>query len=191
MIEALNRLWRRWAAHHRVHVTIIFGLVYIAFSQPTAAGLVGSGFLVALGQAVRLWAAGYLEKNVALARGGPYAWVRHPLYLGSFLMGLGLALGVEGAVWWTLAYLALFAAFFLPAIHVEELRLQSIFGAEYQDLMVDVPRLVPRPPARPAAATDGEAVSFSMQQALANQELRSAAAMGGLLAFQGLKLWFG
>ena len=75
----------------------------------------------------------------------------------------------------------LFVGFFVPAIHVEELRLQSIFGAEYQDLMVDVPALVPRlwRGGRPAAEASG--VSFSWQRVAANREGRSVLAMGALI----------
>lgn len=191
MSHAITRRWRRLAAHHRVRVTIIFSLLYVAFSEPTATGLVVGASLVAAGQAVRFWAAGYLEKNVTLARVGPYAIVRHPLYAGSFLMGLGLAVSVAGAAWWTLAYLALYTGFFLPAIHVEELRLQSIFGAEYQDLMVDVPRLRPRLSTTRVSAENQPAASFSWRRILTNREQRSAAAMAALLGLQGLKLWLG
>ena len=144
--------------------------------------------LITAGQAARFWGAGYLEKNVRLARGGPYRLVRHPLYFGSFLMGLGLAVSVENAAWWTFGYLLLFIAFFLPAIHVEELRLQSIFGAEYQDLLVDVPGLVPRltrlssPPGKPPET------SFSWARVVTNREVRSVVAMVAIVVLQAVKI---
>lgn len=144
--------------------------------------------LIIAGQAARFWGAGYLEKNVRLARGGPYRLVRHPLYFGSFLMGLGLAVSVENAAWWTFGYLLLFIAFFLPAIHVEELRLQSIFGAEYQDLLVDVPGLVPRltrlssPPRKPPET------SFSWARVVTNREVRSVVAMVAIVVLQAVKI---
>jgi protein-S-isoprenylcysteine O-methyltransferase Ste14 len=192
VLRDLSRRWRRWAAHNRVRVTMVLGLVYVAYSVPTLNGLLAGGTLLAAGQAIRFWAAGHLDKNIRLARGGPYRIVRHPLYLGSFLMGLGLAVAVEDPVVWAAVYLLLFLGFFVPAIHVEELRLQSIFGAEYQDLMVDVPGLVPRlwrRPSSPAAA--GDQPRFSWNRVLGNYELRSAAAMAALIAVQVAKLFWG
>ncbi len=184
------RKWRRFAAHNRVRVTIILGLLYLAFSVPTANGLWVGSVLVAVGQGIRFWAAGFLEKNVRLASGGPYRFVRHPLYLGSFVMGLGLVIVAAAAIWWLVAYLLLFIGFFLPAIHVEELHLQSIFGAEYQDLMVEVPGLIPRP-FRLSVGTAPPVSSFSWRRVVANRESRSAAAMAALIALQAAKLGLG
>lgn len=192
MLRDLSRRWRRWAAHNRVRVTMVLGLAYVAYSVPTASGLLAGVALIAVGQAIRFWAAGHLDKNIRLARGGPYRFVRHPLYLGSFLIGLGLAVAVEHPVVWAAVYVLLFLGFFVPAIHVEELRLQSIFGAEYQDLMVDVPGLAPRlwrRPSSPAAA--GDQPRFSWSRVLGNYELRSAAAMAALIAVQVAKLFLG
>ena len=188
MLAELTRRWRRWAAHHRVRVTIIVGLVYVAFSRPHWSGLAAGAILIVAGQSVRFWGAGYLEKNVSLARGGPYRLVRHPLYVGSFLMGLGLAVSVENAVWWTVGYLVLFVGFFLPAIHVEELRLHSIFGAEYQDLMVEVPALVPRlaPPSSPPPVPPE--TSFAWARVVGNREIRSLVAMLAIVALQAIKI---
>jgi protein-S-isoprenylcysteine O-methyltransferase Ste14 len=190
VLRDLSRRWRRWAAHNRVRVTMVLGLVYVAYSVPTLNSLLAGGALIAAGQAVRFWAAGHLDKNIRLARGGPYRIVRHPLYMGSFLMGLGLAVAVEDPVVWAAVYLLLFLGFFVPAIHVEELRLQSIFGAEYQDLMVDVPGLVPRLWRRPSSpATAADQPRFSWNRVLGNYELRSAAAMAALIAVQVAKLF--
>ena len=189
MIRELTRSWRRWAAHNRVRVTIILGLLYVTFSVPQTNRLLAGSVLIVIGQAIRFWAAGYLEKNVRLARGGPYRLVRHPLYVGSFFMGLGLAVSVEYALWWTIVYLLLFLGFFLPAIHVEELRLQSIFGPEYQDLMVEVPGLVPRIGRRPPRSAPAETHAFSWLRVVGNREMRSAVAMLALIALQAAKIW--
>jgi len=191
MLADLTRRWRRWAAHNRVRVTIVTGLAYVAFSRPYWEGLAVGTALIIAGQALRFWGAGYLEKNKSLARGGPYRHIRHPLYGGSFLMGLGLAVSVEHAVWWTLAYMLLFIGFFVPAIHVEELRLQSIFGPEYQDFMVEVPALVPRlsRPSSPPAAP--QTSSFAWRRVLANREGRSVVGMLALIGMQAAKILLG
>ena len=42
------------------------------------------GLLVALaGEAIRVWAAGHLEKGREVTSSGPYRWTGHPLYVGS------------------------------------------------------------------------------------------------------------
>lgn len=188
MKTTLVRSWRRWAAHNRVRVTMLFAVAYVAFSQPSASRLLLGVGLVALGQSLRLWASGCLERNVTLACSGPYAYVRHPLYLGSLIMGIGLALAVQSPLWWLLAFLLLYVAFYGPAMHVEELRLQSLFGSEYQEYMLYVGRLWPRS-RRSSSYTEARSrASFSWQRSLQNKELRSAAAMAALLVVQAIKL---
>jgi protein-S-isoprenylcysteine O-methyltransferase Ste14 len=167
---------------------MLFAVAYVAFSQPSAGRLLVGVVLVALGQSIRLWASGCLKRNVALACSGPYAYVRHPLYLGSLIMGIGLAASVQWPLWWLLAFLALYVAFYGPAMHVEELRLQSLFGSEYQEYTLYVGRLWPRwgRASRWAEARSGD--KFTWKRALENKELRSAAAMATLLIIQAIKL---
>ncbi len=51
------------------------------------------GLAVALaGEAIRMWAAGHLEKSREITRSGPYRWTRHPLYAGSGLIALGIVI---------------------------------------------------------------------------------------------------
>ncbi len=188
MIGNMSRGWRRWAAHNRVRVTMLFAVAYVAFTEPSARGLIVAAVLVASGQSLRMWASGCLQRNVKLACSGPYAFVRHPLYLGSLIMGIGLAVAVQPPYWWLLAFLCLYVAFYGPAMHVEELRLQSLFGSEYQEYMTDVGRLWPRfaHAERWSQAHPGN--TFSWKRALDNKELRSAAAMAMLLIIQAIKL---
>src|SRR5262245_47045183 len=64
------------------------------YGRPSPVGW-GVGLVVAgIGVAVRSWAAGYLIKSRALITGGPYAYVRNPLYLGRVLIGTGLCIAV-------------------------------------------------------------------------------------------------
>ncbi|MBI4563559.1 MAG: hypothetical protein HY716_02570 [Planctomycetes bacterium] len=59
--------------------------------------------LVAGGEWIRLWAAGHLVKNKVLTVTGPYAYVKNPLYIGTFFCMAGFAVmarGDLGAVWW-------------------------------------------------------------------------------------------
>ncbi|HUV03520.1 MAG TPA: isoprenylcysteine carboxylmethyltransferase family protein [Armatimonadota bacterium] len=95
------------------------------------------------GIAFRLWSAGCIDKNRCLAMGGPYALCRNPLYLGSFIMGIGAVLAVR--VWWLLVvYVIGFAVFYWPTILREERALAAKFGDEYSAYRGQVPSFVPR-----------------------------------------------
>src|SRR3954447_818974 len=66
-------------------------LAFVAREYPTPPGIV----LCFLGASLRYWASGYLRKDSRPAVGGPYAWVRNPLYLGTYLMAIGTAWSVR------------------------------------------------------------------------------------------------
>lgn len=181
--------WRAWASHHRVHVGILFALLYVAVSRPDPQRLLLGAAIVATGEAIRVWACGYLVRNEVLTRDGPYALVRHPLYVGSLLIGVGLAVLAQYALVWLAAFLALYLGFYLPAMYVEELRLQSLFGAEYQEYMEEVPRLVPRLGRRAGWPEERRtAESFSWERAMRNREMRTVVVMAALILVQALKL---
>src|SRR6185436_16068167 len=95
-------------------------VVLACVARPDPVGW-GVGLVVAgLGVAVRSWAAGYLIKSKALITGGPYAYVRNPLYLGRVLIGTGMCIatrlpdwpGVPKYPWPNVIVIAAFYAFF-------------------------------------------------------------------------------
>jgi protein-S-isoprenylcysteine O-methyltransferase Ste14 len=95
----------------------------------------------ALGLLLRGWAAGHLEKDARLADGGPYAYVRNPLYLGTLLVAAGL---VAASRRWLLAVLfaLVFALIYLPAIELEQQHLARLFPG-YAAYAERVPALWP------------------------------------------------
>jgi protein-S-isoprenylcysteine O-methyltransferase Ste14 len=82
-----------------------------------------------------------LKEDHELIRGGPYRWVRHPIYSGLLLAILGSAIA-EGE-WRGVLGLALIAIAFLRKITVEERVLTEQFGDSYRRFQADVPTLVP------------------------------------------------
>lgn len=137
---------------------------------------------VGLGLFIRAWGAGYLQKDQSLAAGGPYLFVRHPLYLGSCLLALGLIVTLNH---W-LAALLLGGATFLTYWHTirhEEKNLRARFGASYVQYSREVGPLWPKPVglkklfqsfAKPAGG-------FSFNQYLKNKEYECL--MGVLVVF--------
>lgn len=105
------------------------------------------------GEFLRTWASGYIYKDQELATAGPYSIIRNPLYLGSFLIGLGATL-LSGLLILLILYPFLFLATYLPLIQQEEEKLLKIFGESALSYMQKVPRLLPsfksyKPPYQP------------------------------------------
>jgi len=100
--------------------------------------------LLVLGELVRFWALGFVEKKgKKLAMNGPYAFVRNPLYVGNFFLGLGVAVIV-----WNWVILVLFLVGFLGiytgTIRGEEKHLREMFGKPYEDYCKNVSSFFPR-----------------------------------------------
>ena len=118
------------------------GAALVVTATPRTAWLEIGAAVAALGALTRLWASGTLEKNVRVARRGPYRLVRHPLYLGSTVLWIGLLLA-GGNPWFAAPAAVGFAAYHVHAIRREERFLLERFGDEYASLRRDVPALVP------------------------------------------------
>lgn len=128
--------------------------------------------LLLLGELVRFWAAGCIHKDNVIATTGPYAFVRNPLYFGSFLLALGYA-AMAGLGWIGLVVIwGLFMAFHLAAIVTEEAYLKEAFGEPYLVYLRHVPRLWPR--LLPYRAEGAEPVTFSWKQVVYNREPTTA-----------------
>ena len=108
------------------------------------AWLAGIVFVV-LGEVVRFWAAGYISKDATIATGGPYAYVRNPLYFGSLLLSVGYGLVSGFGLIGVAVLVALYLVFHLAAIIYEEGFLKNKFGQPYLDYLRQVPRLIPSP----------------------------------------------
>jgi len=137
--------WKRYAelvARARVSCGFLLLAVYAIFARPAPGRFVAGALIALAGIVLRACAAGHLEKNIRLATTGPYAYTRHPIYLGSALVALGFALA--GGVWWlALALAAFLAAFYLPVAAEEEAHLVTLFP-EFREYAATVPRFIPR-----------------------------------------------
>ena len=118
-------------ARWRVPSGFVFGVAAVALSHPSPASLAAGGFVGACGEAVRIWASGHLEKGREVTRSGPYRWTRHPLYAGSSIMGVGLAIASRSAIV-SLLVLGYLAVTIGAAIRTEEAHLTQKFGGEYE-----------------------------------------------------------
>lgn len=124
---------------------------FLWLSEPSRPSLAVGLPVSLVGLAIRGWAAGHLQKNTALTDSGPYAWVRNPLYVGTLTVAMGLVLAARR---WELGVLfaAFFALIYLPVVELEEQYLRELFPA-FPEYAARVPKLILRPPSRPASKT--------------------------------------
>ncbi len=124
-----------------------FGLLLLwvcaYFTEPAGRERIIIGFAIAaIGQLWRIYAAGVIYKNRRLASTGAYSLVRHPLYLGNFLILAGFTLAC--ANWVVVAVVAFFFLFYYPAaIRYEDYKLEGIFGEEWRAWSRDIPAMFP------------------------------------------------
>jgi protein-S-isoprenylcysteine O-methyltransferase Ste14 len=126
----------------RVPAGFVLVLVFAWFSRPTSHSLVVGLPIGLLGLALRAWAAGCLAKNQQLATGGPYAYTRNPLYIGTLLVAAGLVIAARN-IGLGVLFVAVFLLVYLPVIKLEEQHLQTLFP-EYATYAERVPALWPR-----------------------------------------------
>ena len=169
----------------RIALAWIFSLILVlsARNYPTLPGIV----LCFLGATIRYWASGFLRKDSRPAIGGPYSFVRNPLYLGTYLMALGTALAIEN---WGLLGVStvVFALIYHYIILDEETKLVRIFGEPYQVYCKLVPRFFPRliPAARQGLTSvnpDPEHLHFSKELAAKNKAYEAYLSFLGLIGF--------
>ncbi|HEY3284966.1 MAG TPA: isoprenylcysteine carboxylmethyltransferase family protein [Armatimonadota bacterium] len=156
-----------FARRRRTFFIVAIPLLLWASAKPDWRSFgMGLGF-VFVGQAIRIWASGYIHKDQAVATGGPYAFMRNPLYLGSFVICLGIALWTNR--WWAWPVTGFeFVFFYYLAILSEERFLAPRLGETYAEYCAAVPRVLPR--LRPYPKSSGR---FQWAQVMGNEEYRS------------------
>ncbi len=168
MTEAVQRL-ARW----RVPLGYLLALVVIVLAAPTALSLIVGATVGALGELLRLWAAGHLEKGREVTRTGPYAFTRHPLYAGSSIMGLGFAIAAHSVAVAAMVFVYL-GVTIAAAVRSEEAHLTEKFGESY--------------PAYREGRAAPAARRFSFERAWRNREYRAMAGFAAVLAVLAVRL---
>lgn len=166
----ITRLLARW----RVFLGFVFAAVVLWFATPTRnSWLLGAAVMLA-GELIRLWAAGHLEKSKEVTNSGPYRYTRHPLYLGSSVIGAGVAIAshhlVVAAIVVTYMFLTLTAA-----MRSEEAHLREKFGDAYDAYA-----------GKRAAPMDR---AFSWSRATGNREHHTMAGLAAGLLLLALRIW--
>ncbi len=134
--EMLNRL--------RVRAGLFIAVAVIVLARPTWSSILVGILISLVGLIIRAWASGHLRKEKALAVSGPYRYSRNPLYLGNFLLGIGITAGARS--WWVVGLcVAYYAAFYPMIIRRERERMRALFPQQYDEYRKKVPLFFPSP----------------------------------------------
>lgn len=136
--------------------------------------------MIVSGLLIRSWAAGTLRKKKELATTGPYAWIRNPLYFGSFLMMVGFGTLVQDplTLWIVIGPVAWL---YWQAVRSEERHMAEIFPDQWPQYSAAVPRFFPYKLVRPTAG------AWSLAQWRHNLEYQ--AWLGSAAALIGIRFW--
>lgn len=145
---------RKFFFKYRSYTPIPLILLAVWGAKPSWLSLLAGVILVLLGESVRFWGVAYAgpatrtTKKVTCARlvtEGPYAYVRNPLYIGNFFVGLGfLVMAWAWMPWMLLVFFILFGLQYCAIVNLEEEFLLQKFGKVYQTFQRQVPRWIPR-----------------------------------------------
>jgi uncharacterized membrane protein YjjB (DUF3815 family) len=157
-------------ARFRVALGFVFGVLVLVLAQPDGRSLAIGMSIAAIGEGIRIWAAGHLRKSREVTVSGPYRWVAHPLYVGSSVMGIGLAVACASVIVAVLIGVYL-AATLTAAVKSEEAFLRRTFGDQYDLYKSGVE-------AKRRERSAASRRRFSLEQAIANREYRAVAGLG-------------
>ena len=162
--------------------------LFLSLHQDERSIRLGIWFVLA-GELVRLWADGYVghrkvnrterrqgePKIGTLITAGPYAYVRNPLYVGTFLIGLGFCL-IAKSLWLILGALVCFLAVYPKKAAEEERTISGEWGEQFDAYRRRVhgwfPRLWPYP---------DRVGQWSWEGIYASQEVKTVVWLGVIL----------
>lgn len=160
-------------ARRRVALGFLAAIAVLALARPTPLTWRIGLIIAAAGEAVRIWAAGHLEKGSEITRSGPYRWSRHPLYVGSSIIAAGIIIASRSVP------VAVVTAFYMgatitAAIRTEETFLTERFGDGYDRYRESRSEPMPR--------------RFSAGRAVRNREYRAVAGLAAGFALLALRM---
>jgi protein-S-isoprenylcysteine O-methyltransferase Ste14 len=169
----------RW----RVNLGTVLTIVAMAVAHPGHPAILRAMPLVLLGVGIRTWARGHLDRRNRLTQTGPYRLVRHPLYVGSFLIGLGVS-AMLGTWFVPVLFTVTYVAMYLPKGIREDRFLLGKYGQEYQDYAARVGAIFPRLSTVAVGGGPGPSIHFEWQRVIGHREWKTwlgVAAVVGVL----------
>ena len=163
----------RMLTRFRVALGFLLAAVVLWLAQPEWSTWTAGAVIAMCGELLRIWAAGHLEKSREVTSSGPYRFTRHPLYVGSTMIGIGAAVAATSLV--VAAIIGVYIGLALSAARrSEEAHLREKFGDAY-DAYVE---------RRVEPMTRG----FSLERALRNREHHTVAGLVAGFALLAAKI---
>lgn len=143
-------------------------------ARPTPRFLAIGGAIALVGEMIRIWAAGHLEKGREVTQSGPYRITRHPLYVGSSIIALGAA--VASARVSAMVLIAIYMlATIVSAVRHEEASMRASFGDRYDAYAQSRATPIER--------------RFSLARAMKNKEYKAVAGLAAVAAILAAKAY--
>ena len=161
----LNKYIRKLRYHEasRQWFAVLFVLLVSWLGRPVPELLYAGTVIIVVGEAIRMWASGHVKKNKVLATDGPYAYVRHPLYVGNILLVAGYSLA--SGLWWSpILMIALLLFYYPPAISYEDGKLHDYFGEQWENWSHNIHPLIPSFRNRAGSTSSHWSLKQSMMQ---------------------------
>jgi protein-S-isoprenylcysteine O-methyltransferase Ste14 len=156
---------KSWLKKIRRIPIFVGAFLLVIFARPTRPGMLVGITLILLGESIRVWAAGHLQKNEILTVSGPYSFVKNPLYIGTILITAGFCIYADNIYLLAVATFA-FCFHYIPyKKRVEGDRLRKIFGSRFDDYDQKVPDYIPH-----LIPYSEEKVSWQFQNFVENSE---------------------
>ena len=175
---------RHFVGYHRIILSAMVGVLLYVFARPTVWTILAGCPIILIGEGIRIWSSGYITKNQMLVQAGPYAFTRHPLYLGNFVIGLGFAV-MTAEISLVVLYLIAFSIIYFSTIAEEEESLMNRFGQEFAEYVRQVPRFVPLP----TGAVNGQ-TKFRWERVMGHREYKTWLAIGIFLVLMFFKSYY-
>jgi protein-S-isoprenylcysteine O-methyltransferase Ste14 len=179
--QSTHSRWSLVARRIRIPLGFVSAILFVWLARPTPSSLIAGTLVMIPGLILRGLASGHVQKDKELTTGGPYGYMRNPLYMGSLLMAGGFAIAARN--WWILAAMALtFALIYVPVIAGEERFLRQAFP-EYENYARQVPRMFPRL----TAYRKGQS-SYSSARFMQHREYQASLGCAAVVAILIIKL---
>lgn len=163
---AIKDRFNRWFKL-RFAIMYPFGIFVIIFANSDDKSIMTGIWFILAGLFIRLWANGYAIKMEKLTTSGPYAFVRHPLYLGTILLVIGFTIMLK--IYYVGALFIIFGVFvYRRTIKKEEAMLEDKFKNVYLDYKKSVPAIIPTV----FPYKKGEKWGFSFKRLIKNHEYK-------------------
>jgi len=175
----------------RSYTPIPLLIIILILAEPNLYTFITGALVAFMGESIRLWAVGYAGSATrtrhvgapSLITNGPYSRVRNPIYLGNFILSLGLCIMAWAWMPYMLGiFLAAFGIQYGLIVSLEEMNLREIFKEEYETYLRSVPRFIPRI----TSYTVGIPAPYNFRAAIRSERrtFQSTAAVMGAIALR-------